>query len=321
MFIERCKENKIENIEFFIKKLESVNKLVDVIYRKNKKYYQISNIVWPSNIIHLIEKGEYPSQFFRNIINTLLIWNDRILNTPTIYRNTDIAFVLFDHNKLLMLDALFKQGSIKRYLRMDGIYVYSEHHGVFDVKDGIVKNIILSAETNRSAINDEDILLPNFMKEMNDYHFIFHTHPNSNTNAGRISGGILYEFPSPADIMNFCYHNHKGITVASIIVSPEGVYIIKEIEHMRIKKKIPHDIIQKKINELEKLSISEKKDKLSTDDSTFHSVVSYDFKYIDIFNNILKQFNIVIDYYPRIKINDEWCIPSFILTYPTNEFQ
>ena len=62
------------------------------------------------------------------------------------------------------------------------------------------------------------------IKDEADYEFIFHTHPKTYNS---INDKIVYEFPSFSDLLNFKDNFNDGYTQGSLIVCPEGVYIIK----------------------------------------------------------------------------------------------
>ena len=56
---------------------------------------------------------------------------------------------------------------------------------------------------------------------------MFHTHPPTPFPGSRVVDGILYEFPSISDIYHFADHFNAGETQGSLIIAPEGMYIIR----------------------------------------------------------------------------------------------
>ena len=71
--------------------------------------------------------------------------------------------------------------------------------------------------------------LPGDMPEAYEYSFIFHTHPPEKGGPGsRAPYGILYEFPSSSDLLHFIEHYNNGITIGSLVMTPEGLYNIRK---------------------------------------------------------------------------------------------
>ena len=67
-----------------------------------------------------------------------------------------------------------------------------------------------------------------------------HTHPPTPYPGGRAKDGILYEFPSISDIFHFIDHYNMGKTIGSLVVAPEGYYLIQP-KNFSIKK-IKYDV-------------------------------------------------------------------------------
>lgn len=355
-YVEFCNNTTMMTYPFFLDKLKQIESLIKLIkltdlpstvhiaIKKNKcticsnsKYYKLSNIIWSNQFDHIINYHKtYPSEYFLKIILNMMIINNKIINKPIILSPDKIEklnYVPLYYNKLLIIDALFKQGSYPRYENKNksktNQYIYSEHTGVLSIKNNTVENIIIHGNTDRSDPNDQTIFLPNNAPDLINYEYLFHTHPNTPTSektitngigyAGRINEGILYEFPSANDIFNFVKYYMEGKAQGSIIVAPEGAYIIrlinfeKEINidnifHADLKKLILK-LEQYAINKLEKII-----NKLS-DPDTFHKYVGSNFKYINNYNKFIAPHNIYIEYYPREKKNNEWCLRSMFLSH------
>lgn len=331
-YIEKCNCNTMLSHPFFFEKL----KQIEILSKKIKpKYYKLSRIVWPNNINHIITHNKtYPSEYFiKTILNTAII-NNEIINIPIELSSSNINllnYVPLYYNKLLIMDALFKQGSKPRYSsRSESVtnqgsskdtdnFLYSEHTGTLHLDGGIIDNIIIHTNTNRLDPNDKTILLPNNSEDLLNYEFLFHTHPNSTQYAGRINEGIIYEFPSANDIMNFIKYHVEGKAQASIIIAPEGIYVIRLINFEKdiiYGKRFYYDL-KKFLAELEYMAISNLEmiaNKLS-DPNIFHKKVGMNFEYINYYNNYIKPSNLYIEYYPREKKNNEWCLRSINLAY------
>lgn len=353
-YIEKCDNNYLISYPFLDDKIKSVQYISKKIRIKNiqllknnnlrktcedyikkckhdvkiKCFYVLGNIIWPNILRILIKKySKYPSEYFiKNILNLVII-NDYIINPPPIINEnnyTNIKFITFHYNKLLIIDALMKQGSYQRYINSDENgnikYLYSEHSGVINIKNNEIDSIIVSTETNRIDNNDSDIYLPQNIEMFKNHKYLFHTHPNANLYGGRINDGILYELPSVNDLLNYSKYYNNNSVLASIIVSPEGMYVIRSINYNK-KISIPNnmiDLINRRIIEIESIAISKLKNKISNfdilhDEDVFNELVGNDFDSIKLFNNYVKQFNIFVEYYPRIKRNNEWCLRQMTL--------
>lgn len=214
----------------------------------------------------------------------------------------------FDANKLLIIDALYKQGSNKMYKNNDH-YLYSEHSGVIKIKNGEIDKIVVLTN-NYLNINDNEIFLPKNNSIMKQYPLLFHTHPNTNGFSGRIKNGVLYEFPSPNDINNFIKYHNTGNVIASLVISPEGIYVIRNLNNVNF---IDNNILRKIISENEIRAIKKFKNLYPNicHEELFYKNVAINYHAINKINNELKQYNIIIDYHPRIKLNENWILPEF----------
>lgn len=351
-YCEKCDNTTMPYYPFFLKKMKQIQRLCKEInvsevmkycsdfsqeYRENKcskckkgKYYRLGNIFWSSSIKHKIKTHKrYPSEYFiKAVINTVII-KKYIINPPIKLNNNQINnfdLIPLRYNKLLIIDALMKQGSYPRYLAFDNNnnkkFIYSEHSGALVIEDKVVKSIIVSADTNRTDVDDDEIYLPVNSEFMAKYEYLFHTHPNTLKYGGRIKEGILYEFPSANDIFNFVKYYNEGKLQASIIISPEGIYLIRPIYYPKIYK-LDHEIfvsLRNRILEIEKLAIDNlineniSIEKISEPDF-FHEKVGKNFRYIKLYNKTIKSINIYVEYYPREKRNEEWSLMQINLPY------
>ncbi len=111
-----------------------------------KKYYNVANIIWDNTLGYKIRHGRsYPSEYFVDMILNLVLINNIIINPPIIVHSNDfsrIRYIKLHYNKLLILDALMKQGSQTRYLletdNGTDRYIYSEHSGVITIKNNLI---------------------------------------------------------------------------------------------------------------------------------------------------------------------------------------
>ena len=319
VYQENCDSSTMSYYPFFMKKLLNIQKYCQRKTIKSQKYYQLGNIIWSNKLLK--KDGSYPSDYFVKCILATSTFNGGIVNPPLEIPTDKIPsfhYIPLHYNKLLIIDALVKQGSSRRYQHNDR-FIYSEHSGVISIKYKTVDKIIVSTEKNRIDNQDDDIYLPTNITDFKKYEYLFHTHPNTDVYGGRIKEGIIYEFPSANDILNFVKYHNEGIAQSSIIATPEGIYVIRPIKYCQqiyIAKDFHHQL-QDSILEWEKMAIKRFKylfPKIS-DPKVFHQNVGNDRYFINLYNQFIKSTNLLVEYYPRIFKNNEWHLPQIYLQY------
>jgi len=238
-----------------------------------------------------------------------------------------------DYNQLQVLDSLMGAGGYeKRYVDRSKNLRFSEHFGLLDFSKTKLQKIIVSAKTGREDENDMEILLPMDLPDIKEYEYMFHTHPPTPFPGSRVQDGILYEFPSISDIYHFADHYNSGETQGSLVIAPEGIYLIKAVDGL---KKIEYPKSEKIFNELttgafqiQKLAIN--KYNLAgvsdIDSNLFYSEISHDNEFLKMFNNLIKYF-----WGPQIKIYlkprffdekaNKWIIKSLLLPVVSYELK
>lgn len=323
IYLEKCCQRHMPKYTCFFDKLHEIEKIAIVcdikdlkstsLYKKYRcRFFQLNNIVWPDNIQQIVKECYYPSEYFICVIMASFIIDGYLTNPPiSLPRKyiSSFSYIPFHYNKLLIIDALMSQGSKPRYYSNDK-YIYSEHSGAVSIKNGMVDNIIISAETDRVDLFDDNIFLPNNTDILNEYPYIFHTHPNTMQYGGRIKDGILYEFPSANDIFNYVKYHNEGRAQGSLIIAPEGSYLIRPVAYQKEIK-----LEDKMYNSLNKIVLQLEKDailkyqnilKTLTNPDIFHQKISSDVSFIKKYNRYLNKFNLFIEYFPRTKVNNEW---------------
>ena len=289
-----------------------------------KYLYKLGNIIWPSTLLHLVEQHQsYPSEYFIKVILATDITNNRIVNPP-LELSSDLIpyfyYVSLHYNKLLIIDALMHQGSSKRYATSDtNRYVYSEHSGAIQVRDRAIHNIIIATDTDRIDSTDSDIYLPINSEVLANYPFIFHTHPNTDIYAGRFSEGIAYEFPSANDLLNFIKYHNEGLAQGSLIVAPEGIYVIRPLKYepsIAINLTLFYSL-RRFILKLEKAAVHKYRHLASTlsEPNVFHKNIGADTSFIYKYNRFIEPANLWVEYYPRVWRNGEWTLRQISLPY------
>lgn len=324
--------------DLFLDKLNSVQKYLlkkkkFIKYDKSRKcifnddeittgLYELNNIRWENSLIHYIKKHNVkPTDEFIDFIFRY----DLTRTKPKITKINGIdvvksgkKYLKLERNQILIMDALLKHGGFKIYKdnKDKNIYRYSEHAGLLDFNNFSLEKIIISGNTNRVDALDEDIFLPKNMIDAFDYEYLFHTHPPTPFPGGRVTQGILYEFPSISDLFHFMDHYNEGKTQGSIVISAEGMYIIRKKNYDNKKIIINEDNFYHETNRAIFNSQREAIKLYGTQFSQefFFSVISQNTSFINEINKILNKYQLHIDFYPRIKDdNNNWIIDSIYL--------
>ena len=273
--------------------------------------YKHNNLIWKNDLQHNVSKhnASVPIQFQSYIKRS----NSVVLLQ---FKNLGKHKFKILRNQLNIFDSLLYSGGSKSVYEKNKKFYYSEHFGLLDFNKKGLETILVDANTSRVDEGDDSILMPTInRKDLEDYEYIFHTHPpEKNRPGGRVDVGILYEFPSMDDINHFVYYHNKGKVNGSIINSAEGLYIITTLKKITSSKLNFTDSIESRLeNEVNKIqSDAIRKYGNKYTDETFYSVIAQNTSYIKRINNILKKNNLGILFYPRIKnIKKKWVLPEF----------
>jgi len=321
-------EEYLRDINKFTKYKKTKNCLLCDEKNITKGLYEFSNIKWEDGLYHYIEKHSVRiSEEFKDLVyiykKPLITKNKEIARfSATAIQSKTLYYLKLDRNQILIMDALMMHGSYsKKYLdRTKNSYRYSEHAGLLDFSNNGLDKILISGNTNRTDKGDEEIFLPRNMIEAYDYEYIFHTHPATPKPGGRVSQGVLYEFPSISDIFHFIEHYNNGVTQGSIVIAPEGMYNIRHQDLDGKKLKMDehdfYDKVRRNFYKIQKDAIEKYGEKFSP--YFFYSKIAQDKGYITRLNNVLNKFKVHIDYYPRMKYDrGRWYVDTIRLPiYP-----
>ena len=330
----------------FIKKLTGVQNYLKsknkyVLYDENDKFkdscllcddknilngtFKLNNTYWNDDIIHYINKHNVkPSEQFIDLIYKFTPnidkRNSRVIKYKSdIYKQDVMRYLKLEKNQIMIFDALMRHGGYtKKYIdkKNTDIYRYSEHAGSLDFNKHGLDKIIISGKTSRVDVGDEEIFLPGDMPYILDYEYVFHTHPPTPKPGGRVTEGILYEFPSINDIFHFIDHYNEGITQGSLVITPEGLYNIRKLILDNKSIKINEDQFYKEYMTAVRQSHHDAIKKYTTNFTTyeFYSKIASDIKYIDNINLVTNKYKIHIDYFPRQKDKKgNWIVESIYL--------
>ena len=336
---------KVEKFVIFSKNFFNFEKSENCVLCKEKEnkelivstgYYSLDNIIWKNSLVHyILEHNIKPSNEFIDFIYQYNINKNKKDNFEVLkldgdsYMQDNMKYLKVHRNQLQILDALMVHGGYnKKYFdnmsskQKKEMYRYSEHAGLLDFDDLGLDKIIVSAKTTRVDKGDDEIYLPKNMKEAFDYEYIFHTHPPTPKPGSRAEWGILYDFPSISDMTHFLDHYNEGKTQGSIVIAPEGLYNVRKFSFNRDKIVVDED---RMINRLTKVHNKIQYDAIRkfgfkfTLDKYYKEIVQ-DFTAIDEYNQTLHDYDLHIDYFPRIKDSiGNWFIDTIYLPVMVNE--
>jgi hypothetical protein len=319
-FIKKLKtlENVLLNSNKFLKfENKKKCKLCDKSYGTGT--YKLDRYIWEDNLTHYIEKHNIkpPEEFIDFIFfakfNNILKLESRII------KDSGSKYIKIDKNQLLILDALLEHGGYnQKYsdLKNKNIFRYSEHSGLFDFNSNKLQKILILGNTNRVDKGDNEIYMPNNVEDMYNYEYIFHTHPPTPKPGGRAEYGLVYELPSIGDILHFIDHFNDGKISGSIVITSEGLYNIRNKDLKDDKIKIDEDKLFFEYNKISRKIQDEciKKYGINFTTEKFYNTIAQDTVLIYKINDILNNFEIHIDYIPRI-LNEKnnWILDTIYL--------
>lgn len=289
----------------------------------HKSRYILNNFIWDDTLTHYVKNHNYEPH--RDFIDKIFDYNISTKNTlkleARITENETMSanFLKLDRNQIMILDALMRHGGYnKKYYDTNNknIVRYSEHAGFLDLKNKIVHNIIVSGNTLRIDRGDEEIFLPVNTPDAFNYEYIFHTHPPTPKPGGRAKDGILYEFPSLGDIFHFIDHHNDGKVLGSLVMTSEGLYNIRKLNNSKLKIEINEEefyvTMKKSFRILQKEALEKYGNKFSTYE--FYSTIAQDKSFIKKANDLLKKYNLTIDFFQREKdFKGSWIVDTIYI--------
>ena len=302
----------VKNKDTVIKKNKNKNKgacLYCNDYKGDGNTYNYKGLIINDLDIHYLEH--------HNLIKFTLYEKVCNINIDT---DNHITFLNIDTNAFNIIDGLYQEGSKQIYIDNNknvfnsNTNRYSEHYGYILFNKSKIDKII-TLNQFRISKNDPLIFLPKQNVELLKQKCIFHTHPMTPYIGSRFKNGIIYEFPSIMDINHFIEHHNRGELQLSLIITPEGLYIIRKKIFNKDKIIIDNDIF---INEIERIykqclyEVMEKYknsiifdiNKYKINDKYFYKYIASNIEHLTIINRFLEKYDIVIDFYSRIPIKN-----------------
>jgi hypothetical protein len=273
--------------------------------------YKNDNLLFDNSLMHHVVKHNYkPSDEILHHAERSFKGGNKIKIKATFSKENHLHKFILDRNQILILDSLMGASSkteSKRYIDKANKFRYSEHAGLLDFEHVGLEKVLISGRTNRQDKDDPEILLPQNMPDALDYEFMFHTHPPTPYPGARAAVGVLYEFPSMSDIFHFIEHYNFGKTQGSLIIAPEGMYIIhSKTGDDKIIVNNPNIVYKNLVNESFDIQFEaiHQYGKNYLNNDIFYTKVINDSKYINNFNKLLKKYlddQVYVEYIPRIK--------------------
>lgn len=275
-------------------------------FNSSRILYKKDDLLFDNSLIHHMTQHNYKPS---SKLHTKMKRSSHIKIKATFVKENNLKKFILDKNQILILDSLMYSGNTKSYIDKAKKFRYSEHAGLLDFDKLGLEKILISGRSNRQDKDDPEILLPQNMDDALDYEFMFHTHPATPYPGARAKNGILYEFPSVSDIYHFIEHYNIGETQGSMVITPEGIYIIhSKTGEEKIKVNSDDDTFKKIVIDslsLQAEAIKEYGSDYLNNDKFFKNVIN-DHKYIKEFNQILKKYlddQIYVEYIARKKDN------------------
>jgi len=281
--------------------------------------YKLDKYIWENNLSHYIEEHNIkpPEEFidfiFFSRFNNILKIESRIID------DKNKRFIKINRNQLLILDALLEHGGYsQKYgdLKNKNVFRYSEHSGLFDFNSNRLQKIVVLGNTTRVDKGDNEIFMPNNVDDMFNYEYMFHTHPPTPKPGGRAEYGVIYELPSIGDILHFIDHYNDGKVSGSVVITSEGLYNIRNKNLSTDKIIIDEDALFIEYNKISRqiqhIGIKEYGDSFTTEE--FYSKIAQDIKLINKINDILNNFDLHVDFMPRIQNEKkQWILDTIYL--------
>lgn len=277
--------------------------------------YKLSNITITESDIHELQE--------HNMIKYSLY--KKIIKYD--FPEYNINFNLFNTNELNIIDGLYEEGSNKIYTdKNKDIYnsketKFSEHYGLLYFSNNKLEKVIVQINA-RLDKEDPTIYMPQNSEEAFEVDYLFHTHPKTPYLGSRMSNSVIYEFPSMADINHFIEHHNRGKLLGSIVITPEGIYNIRKYIFNRDKIRLDFDIFMSELEdtyiecfensmiEYSKFDIEKVNGFYKIPEKIFYKHISTNLNFIKQINSVLERYDLTIDFYPRVKLNDKWIFPS-----------
>lgn len=256
-----------------------------------------------------------------NIIDSIIYKKICAVNDPRI--KMCFEWCLLNTNGLNIIDGLYEVGSNQIYtekkknISESKISRFSEHSGFIYFEKKKIKTISIITGT-RVEPSDPIIYMPTNCVEALKVEYIFHTHPKTPYIGSRIKSGIIYEFPSISDIIHFVEHHNDGKLLGSIIIAPEGIYIIRKNNFNSNPINVDYDLMIDNLEDTFTECYNDSYSKYSAvnyhelkvngeiklPDNFFYSQISTNYEYINSINKVLKKYDLFIDYYARTHFNN-----------------
>ena len=289
------------------------------LVRDNRTYYY-REMVWDGALIHQIMRhGWHPSELFTDFVVAATISIDRnngsvrIAGRRTANQN-GTHHLTIDRNQWHIMDALMLAGGKRQWLDKHNRERFSEAVGFLepDASGSSVERIVLG-RADMVDQNDTTILFPDPLKGLEEHEYYFHTHPPTPKPGARVSEGILYEMPSPDDLMHFVNNLAYGSTRGSIVLAPEGVYILTVRRNKQQKDivTLPESAYEDYLDvviDVQKQAIAHFGIKRVVSQQVFYEKVAQDTQWAQKVDRLLKKWGLRLHYKPRSFINGSWII-------------
>lgn len=274
--------------------------------------YNYRDMNWNASLKHQIKiHNWHPSRIFMDFLlgATVEIRENNNVIVLAGVQQKESGKLFVTRNQWGILDALMNSGGKRQWIDDNNKKRYTESGGYL-VRNGSKNEVdITIGKSNESDPADKTILFPNEMPAVVENEYYFHTHPSTSRPGGRLKNGIIYEFPSPGDLLHFIAKQSYGKTRGSIIVCPEGIYIICRDENKKLS--VPENAGEqyfKWLENVEDKAIADFKLKNTPSLKQFYEEIAVETKYAKSLDRKLQKWGLRLHYIPRAKIGGKWII-------------
>jgi hypothetical protein len=318
---KECK-TQWEGQESFIKKLAEVQNtfktitiyekygpkycLIDGIVDINTKTYKLHNVYWSDSLFHYVNMHNVkPTQEFIDFIVNY--------ESSEGFTSFNVEFDL-SINHLSILDSLVKYGFKENVLKNKEEHKIMKHTGLLRYGKKGIEYITINTIFNDSFNRSEQIY-EQFERilDQDRNHALFCTIPYIDPYK-IVKKDSYLNYPKIKDLYIFIFFYEEYRMYDYFIFATEGYYIIqtknsekfvlninntKKKKMLSIYKSSKYNLIkkhQKKIKKIKKKEIEE----------YYFSKIARDTEFIENINKFIKDLNIEIKYFPRVKVNNKW---------------
>lgn len=309
---------------------------------QDSSVYMLDDIVWTGQLLHYIEFHNYvPAPPFEKMLASIrynelgmLTFHVPMEDILDLYRKQRADLdgvvivqgkrekILITQDQLRLLDSLFIHSSEKMLNNKD----YEETMAYMDFQHKSLEHIKVKVNRKYMFKGEDQQLFFHNINEVDaiDYEFMVHTHPLTPDLETRIEqDNIMFDFPSATDIISFIGMSSKHQAQGSIVIAIEGLYVIRALRDLSVVLLDKNEFqweYNMRVYYLNERAIDTHYDEKFSIERFLQKIV-HSRQYVDELNTFLRDYNVVIDYHPRVRKNGRYVLPPFTVSVVPIEFE